>query len=264
MVAPTARRGMSDEQDKPPRGEEGPLSFRPGEGEQDPWAHRRDPDLDAEGAGGKGPEVPPPAAPQTNRYGWIVGVVALLAIAYITLNTIRTGSHKPGLESGKPLPPFAVPLATSNLVGDANVDPRKACRVRGSRILNICQLGERSPVVLTLIAGRAGGNCRRQLDLVEEIRPRFPGVAFAAVSIRGDRVDLRRVVRQHHWGFPVGYDRDGAVANLYGVVVCPTLTFAYYPGRTNMGSVLRFLDRPKLIARVTSLVAGSKARGWKP
>jgi hypothetical protein len=255
---------MTDESSKPTDGDEGPLSFRPGEGDRDRWAHRRDPYLDAEGPDDEGAEVPPPAAPQTSRYGWIVGVVALLAIAYITLNTIRTGTHKPGLAANKPLPPFAVPLATSNLVGDANVNPRKACRVRGSRILNICELGERSPIVLTLIAGRAGGDCRRQLDLMEEIRPRFPGVAFAAVSIRGDRLELRRVVNKHHWGFPVGYDRDGAVANLYGVVVCPTLTFAYYPGRTNMGSALRFLDRPKLIARVMSLVAGSRARGWKP
>jgi AhpC/TSA family protein len=263
MVAPAARRGMSDDPAKPEGGEEGPLSFEPGQEEEDRWAHRRDPDLEPPGPRDEGADVPPPAAPQTSRYGWIVGVIALLAIAYITINTLRTGSHKPGLEAGKPLPPFAVPLATSNLVGDANVNQRKACRVRGSRILNICQLGERSPVVLTLIAGRAGGNCRRQLDLMEGIRSRFPGVAFAAVSIRGDRVDLRRVVQKHHWGFPVGYDRDGAVANLYGVVVCPTLTFAY-PGRTNMGTALRFLDRPKLIARVTSLVEGSRARGWKP
>jgi hypothetical protein len=252
------------EQDDPPGqqpGEEGPLSFRPGD-EEDRWAHRREPDL-AEREPGEGAEVPPPAAPPTNRYGWIVGVIALLAIAYITVNTIRTGSHKPGLEANKPLPPFAVPLATGNLVGDANVNIRKACRVRGPKILNICQLGERTPVVLTLIAGRGGGDCRRQLDLIEEIRSRFPGVAFAAVSIRGDRVDLRKVVRQHHWGFPVGYDRDGAVANLDGVVVCPTTVFAY-PGRTNMGTVLRFLNRPKLIARVTSLVAASKQRSPKP
>ena len=257
MVAPAARRGMSDEPAKPGDWDEGPLSFRPGEGERDRSGHQ------PEAPRGEGVDVPPPAPPQTSRYGWIVGVVALLAIAYITINTIRTGSHKPGLEANKPLPPFAVPLATSNLVGDANVNPRRACSVRGSRILNICQLGERSPVVLTLIAGRAGGNCRRQLDLVEKVRSRFPGVAFAAVSIRGDRVDLRHVVQKHRWGFPVGYDRDGAVANLYGVVVCPTLTFAY-PGPINMGTALSFLDRPKLIARVTSLVQGSRARGWKP
>jgi hypothetical protein len=247
---------------------EGPLSFEPGD--EDRWAHRVDPDLAAEREGGA--EVPPPARPQTSRYGWIVGVIAVLALGYITLNTIRTGSNKPGLAANKALPPFAVPLLVSDLKGDANVAThsgsgasgrRAACDVRGPKILNICQLGERSPVVLVFIAGRGGGNCRGQLDLLEQIRPHFPGVAFAAVSIRGDRVDLRKVVRQRHWGFPIGYDRDGAVANLYGVVTCPTITFAY-PGRRTMGTSLSFLDRARLTQRVQSLVTASRARGWKP
>ena len=35
-----------------------------------------------------------------------------------------------------------------------------------------------------------------------------------------------RAVRERGWSIPVGYDHDGAVANLYGVAVCPTMTFA--------------------------------------
>jgi hypothetical protein len=88
-------------------------------------------------------------------------------------------------------------------------------------------------------------------------------VRFAAVAVRGDRGSVRRLVRRHDWGFPVAYDQDGAVANLYGVAVCPTVSFAY-PGRAAMETSLGFLDRRELSTRVSKLVAGSRQRGWRP
>ena len=93
---------------------------------------------------GPGPPRPPGGS---SRYTGVVGVVALLALAYITLNTLGTdapGSR--GVANGERLPPFAVPLAVSNLKGDAQVDPAKACRVRGPRVLNSCALAERRGV----------------------------------------------------------------------------------------------------------------------
>jgi hypothetical protein len=33
-------------------------------------------------------------------------------------------------------------------------------------------------------------------------------------------------VRDRGWELPIGYDRDGAVANQYAVAVCPTITLA--------------------------------------
>src|SRR5947207_1809292 len=80
---------------------------------------------------------------------------------------------------------------------------------------------------------RGGSECRRELDVMQRLRPRFPGVRFAAVAVRGDRGALRTLIRRRGWTFPIGYDRDGAVANLYGVAVCPTIVFAY-PGRRTM------------------------------
>ena len=75
-----------------------------------------------------------PAARGTSRYTWIVGVAAVLALAYITLNTLGTdapGSR--GVPNGERLPPFAVPLALSNLEGDARSTPprRAGCAGRG-------------------------------------------------------------------------------------------------------------------------------------
>ena len=219
-------------------------------------------------------QVPPPAAPaRTSRWGWLVGVIFLVWIAYITLNTLRTDSAgSRGLPDDTPLPPFAMPLALSNIKGDSNIATRRdqggagkrpACEVRGPKILNSCQLAERGPVVLAFYASRAGKACRRQLNELELVRSRFPGVQFAAVAIRGDRGDLRDLIRKSRLRYPVGYDHDGQVANLYRVAGCPTTTFAY-PGGIVMHSYLGLLDEARLNREVGRLVVRSKRRGWRP
>ena len=215
-----------------------------------------------------------PGRSATGRYGWLVGVLAVLAIAYITLNSIATeGTGSRGVPAGDALPPFAVPLALGRLEGDANVATvpdesgrgrRPACAVRGAQILNLCELVERGPLVLAFL-GTRGGQCERQLDLVERVRrrPASRGVRFAAVAIRGDRSRLRADIRRHGWRFPVGYDRDGLVANIYGVSVCPTITLAY-PGGIAMRTTLGLVSEPALQRGVAQLVAASRERGWTP
>jgi hypothetical protein len=174
-----------------------------------------------------GPPRPPAG---TSRYTWIVGVLVVLGLAYITLNTLAT--EKPGsrgVPDGSKLPPFAVPLATSAIDKDAQVDPAKACKVRGAEVLNSCELAERGPVVLAFFATRSK-RCERQVDVLDRVRERFPDVGFAAISVRGDRDDVRELVRTRGWGMPVGYDHDGAVTNAYAVAICPTITFARQGG----------------------------------
>jgi hypothetical protein len=215
---------------------------------------------------------PPPPRSPGSRYGWFLGVVGVLFLAYVTLNTASSDrAPTRGVGTNRPMPAFAAPLATSSLVGDANVaresgqgraGRRPACDVRGPDVLNVCQLAERGPVALAFIATR-GGHCERVLDRMATLRPDFPGVQMAAVAIRGSRDDLRKIVRRHRWPFPVGHDRDGAVANLYGVAVCPEITFAYAGGIV-AGTAIGQLTVAKLRSRLRSLVAGSKARGWTP
>jgi hypothetical protein len=188
----------------------------------------------------KRPGVPRP--PGASRYGWFVGVVIVLFLAYVSINTLRTNDtqRSTGPAAGHKLAPFAAPLATGSLDGDTNVATRKttgtaagqryACDVRGPQILNICQLAERGPVALAFLATR-GGRCVNALDVLERLRGAYPKVQFAAVAIKGDRDGLRRTIRSHAWGFPVGYDRDGVLANLYGVAVCPQITLADRGGK---------------------------------
>ena len=205
--------------------------------------------------------------------GWLVGLIAFVVLVYVTVNTLRTDSPGArGLPDNTPMPPAAMPLATSDLPGDANVartedagraGKQPACDVRGPQILNLCQVAERGPVVLAFLVTRGGGRCERQLDGIERIRSRFPGVQFAAVGIKGDRGSLRKLIADHGWGFPVGYDHDGAVANVYAVAVCPTITFAY-PGGIVMHTAVGLESDAELATRVRRLVAGARERGWTP
>jgi AhpC/TSA family protein len=159
------------------------------------------------------------------RPGALIGVVVFAVMVYIVLNTLRTeGPGSRGVEAGRSLPPFAAPLALSDLVGDANVSG-KACSVRGAKILNVCQLAERGPVVLAFFA-EPSQRCDDEIDALDRLRPDFPRVQFAAVAIRGDRGNLQDRIRARGWQLPVGWDRDGAVANAYAVAVCPAITLA--------------------------------------
>ncbi len=248
-----------------PPGEEpcapGPLDFAPD---------------DADASAGPRPPAVAPARPARTRppgrlrYAWIVGAIALVALAWIAINTLRTqGGSSTGPAAGSQLPPFAAPLALGDLDGDANVarkadsgaaGRRPACEVRGPQILNACELAERGPVVLAFLATR-GGDCTRELDRLQAAQRAHPGIQLAAVAIRGDRGRIRRLIAEHGWRFPVAIDRDGAVANLYGVAVCPQVTYAY-PGGEVRGTTIGAESEAVIRGRVARLEAAARERGW--
>ena len=180
-----------------------------------------------------------------------MGVLAVAAIGYVSVNSLLTeGPGSRGVPAGESLPAFAAPLALSDLEGNANVSER-ACDVRGREVLNACELAERGPVVLAFFA-EPSDRCNDQIDLVDRLRGRFVEVQFAAVAIRGDRGDLRRLVRERGWTLPVAHDQSGAVTNLYRLAVCPAITFADRGG-TVRGTTLGSLDERELVDRVERL-----------
>ena len=65
---------------------------------------------------------------------------------------------------------------------------------------------------------------------MEQVSRDFPGVGSAAAGLKGKRDEYRALVREHGWTFPVAQDADGAVWNIYGVAVCPTVVLAYRGG----------------------------------
>ena len=71
--------------------------------------------------------------------------------------------------------------------------------------------------------------CRSQLSVLDGVRTRHPDISFAAVAVRADAATARTLARNVK--LPVAFDHDGAVANEYGVVVCPTITYVHQGGR---------------------------------
>src|SRR3954464_6595634 len=181
------------------------------------------------------------------RYSTFVGIAFLVLIVVATLNTIRTQSGGTlgvsGQDRGMPLSEFAVPNAlTGPLDRDANIaqddcstsqnpcdSPRTpACEIPRAGAIRICDLFNR-PLVLSFWFTR-GANCLPTQDALDEIAPRYRGrVNFVTINVHDDPANVRSIAQQHGWSIPVGYDRDGAVSDLYRVGGCPTIAFAY-PG----------------------------------
>lgn len=216
----------------------------------------------------------------TSRYSLWVGVAFLILIGVATVNTIRNdeggvlGADE--AEAGTALPEFAVPELPGGPDGDANVyqddcdsseNPcpgdevrTPACEVDLEGVIRVCDLFDR-PLVLSFWF-TSPPECPPTQDVVDAVARRYEGeVNFLAVAIRGDRSELEQIVRERGWQIPVGWDRDGAVSNLYRVGVCPTVAFVLPGGvlsTAKLGS--EELTEEKLAAAVDQLVEESERR----
>jgi thiol-disulfide isomerase/thioredoxin len=203
-------------------------------------------------------------------YSIAVGVVFLGVILFAGINAVRnSGEAVLGPEMGRRIPLFAAPTSTGRLDGDANIDQGEvvngkrrgsACQVKGSRedVLRVCDYFDR-PLVIVFWFTRGCGSCRPQLDTVERVRKRVPGVHFIGLDVRDSRKDARQEVLEHGWTFPMGYDRDGAVSQLYGIGGGPTVVFTYPDGITRAVH-LGELDDRELERRVRALRSAARKR----
>ena len=203
-------------------------------------------------------------------YSIAVGVVFLAVILFAGINAVRnSGEAVLGPETGDRVPLFAAPTATGAIDKDANIDQGKvvdgkrrdsACEVEGARrdVLRICDYFDR-PVVMVFWFKRGCGTCRPQLDAVERVRKRVPGVHFIGVDVRDSKDNARKEVLEHGWRFPMAFDRDGAVSQIYGIGGGPTIVFTY-PGGITTDVQLGDLDDRELERRARRLLAESRKR----
>jgi hypothetical protein len=149
--------------------------------------------------------------------------VVLVAVFSVLQLTSGSGGHgDAGVPAGAALRPFAAPLASSTLDGDANLDPPCAGGHHDPRALNTCLLVRRAPLVLAFFVTDAA-SCERSVDAVQALSRTVSGVGFAAVAIHAGHASARAAVRRHGWTIPVAYDRDGALGETLGIAVCPLL-----------------------------------------
>jgi thiol-disulfide isomerase/thioredoxin len=228
--------------------------------------------------GGPGRRTMGPAPRPGRIYSTVVGLLFLAVVVFGTLSTI--GNRDQGIlglnevSTDEPLAEFAVPVAASDLEGDANVaqddcesdqlpcpaDRRRmpACGVRLPDAIRVCDYFDR-PLVISFWFSR-GGDCEDQQDVVSEMSRRYRGrVHFLSIDVRDSRDSVRDLVRERGWRMPVGYDHDGAVSTLYRVGGCPSFVYSY-PGGILESASIGELDRPELAAKVDTLLAATRRK----
>jgi hypothetical protein len=222
------------------------VSEQPPEAPEQPEPYRLDPDRAAaeaaapvrapvgpEPAGPSRPEGPSrPAGPgkpepafDPRPYRWAIGIFGLvLLIGFSAYMFTTRGVQSAGVPPGKKLHSFVAPLASSDLNGDANVNPRCDPAHPNPRALNVCG---RTPIVLGLFA-TGSNDCKRQIDTLQTVSHQFSPsrVQFAAVAVSAGHSTAEKLVRSHGWTIPVAYDPDGAVGAMYNVSICPMVELA--------------------------------------
>ena len=182
----------------------------------------------------------------SSAYSWVVGIAFLILIIVVGLNSLpNAGEGIKGPKPGSVIPSFAAPLAAGAVNADVNIKANTkqpghtlACDVHLASALNGCELRKHPSVIV--FAGTRGANCLPGFDRVERVRASFPQVRFAGILIRMGHDQAAKTVRERGWGFPVAYDRDGQLTNIYGVGVCPTTVFARRGGKvvaTKLGTL---------------------------
>lgn len=199
---------------------------------EEPPEHRLDPDRAASEARRRRGQLPEPVI-DTRPYRRMIGAIGIgIAVVISALLFITRGVGTIGIPPGQRLHWFVAPLANSTLNGDVNLNPHCDPTRPNPRALNLCPwLSQRKPIVLGLFVP-ASGDCVRQINTMETVYREFGdrAVQFAAVAVSTGHASTARLVRSHHWTFPVAYDADGALAEIYGVEVCPMVELAYRGG----------------------------------
>jgi hypothetical protein len=247
---------------RPDRGSRGTGS---GSGAEPPGRTRS---LSGEGSGG-GPGdgdlhgQPPGKVKLPFNYGALVGILIAFVAVFILVNTLRnTESGTVGIGPvgiGERVDPFAVPIAVSDLEGDANVDPDEACRVAGKDVLRICDYFDR-PLLISFWFTGGASECIDQQDVFDEVAGRFSDRAGAvSINVRDDRDRVRELVEERGWKVPVGHDTDGAVSNMYRVGGCPTFLFVRAGGVLEKAEIGRTTVE-ELSSQVRSFLNGQEAQ----
>ena len=125
--------------------------------------------------------------------------------------------------------------------------------VEGADVIRICDYFDR-PLVMSFWFTKGGSQCIDQQDVFDDVALRYAGrVGALSINVRDDRDDVRGLIEEHGWKVPVGYDRDGAVSNVYRVGGCPTFIYVRKGGVMKNASIGK-TSAEELNAQIRSLL----------
>ena len=205
------------------------------------------------------PELRPPPVINTRPYRLVIGLFGVALLIGFTVYELTTRhARSPAAAVGHRLEYFAAPLAASTLNGDANLNPPCSAAHHDPRVLNVCLIAQRRPLVLAFFA-TGSKTCEREVSTLQAVAAQLPAgrVATAAVAVGSSHAGTRAAVRSHHWRIPVAYDADGAVGAAYDVQVCPVIELARRGGVVT-GVLIgnHWLSKSALARRVRTLITG--------
>jgi hypothetical protein len=218
-----------------------------------------------------------------SRYSLYVGI-AFAAIAIIAIvNAMRTdeggiiGADSAG-DRGWPLAEFAAPDVLAGLPADTDANiaqddceggrnpcpPEQlrppACEVEIEGAIRVCDFFDR-PLAISFWFTRGGDCIPTQNAFARVAQRRSDELNFLSVNILDDRDEVASLVRENGWDLPVAHDTDGAVSNVYGVGVCPTLLLAYPGGILHSAEIKPGnLNDREIDAAIDDLMRASAAR----
>lgn len=286
---------MSERRGWYPEEEPGKERHRPrgAEGEGDPGeaaggaSEEPDPEAGRGGEPGPGPARPPRGLESrdrpkvASRYSLFVGLAFVVLAIVAVVNAISTDEGgvlgtDPDSNRGQALAEFAAPDALSDLVGDANIDQDDcessrnpcpadqvrvpACEVELEGAIRVCDAFDK-PLAISFWF-TLGGDCLPTQDAFDRVATeRGEEVNFLSVNVLDDREEVTQLIRDRSWEVPVAHDTDGAVSNIYGVGVCPTVLLAYPGGILHAAEIKPGnFDAAEIDAMVDDLLEASAAR----
>ena len=218
-----------------------------------------------------------------SRYSLYVGI-AFAALAIIAvINAVRTDEGgiigaDSAADRGWPLPGFAAPDALASLPDDVDANIAQddcgsdrnpcpadqvrppACDVEVEGALRVCDYFDR-PLAISFWFTRGGDCLPTQNAFARVAERRSDELNFLSVNVLDDRAEVAELVREGGWELPVAHDSDGAVSNVYGVGVCPTVLLAYPGGILHSAEIKPGnFSAAELNAAIDDLLKASMAR----
>jgi len=152
----------------------------------------------------------------------VIGAVALVALAVVAI--VSTSGHKgsgaKGPPIGSPMPAFAAPLAASKLTGDVNVTPA-ACNVTLVGAFVSCSAAAKGPIVIGFIT-TDDKECTKLQAALGALAESQADTTVVLAGLRGNRKALVKLAATQPSVTSI-WDRNGTLANRYGIAVCPTV-----------------------------------------